>query len=92
MEASNRAGLFSKKDRPVQAAAHQAGAAPIESPGSIKVLQSAHANRLDRLIARSKSAAMASSAGDSPQIPTDPANVHQWMLRALGKYETMPKG
>jgi hypothetical protein len=92
MEVSNRAGLFSKKDRPVQAAINQNQTAPTESQGSKKPLQAASANALDRLIARSKSAATASTAGDSPQIPTDPANVHQWMLRALGKYETMPKG
>lgn len=92
MEASKRAGLFSPKDRLAQAPINQARSAPTETQGSSKTLQAAPASALDRLIAQSKSAAMASSTGDSPQIPTDPANVHQWMLRALGKYETMPKG
>ena len=81
-DASVRAGLFSGKNRP----------APGSIAGAGPALQAAPASALDRLIAQSQAATNAGPSGASLGVPTDSENVHQWMLRALGKYETMPKG
>ena len=95
-DAAARAGLFSGKGLPVPASAPDLNSRQAEAHGSGAALQSAPAGSLDRLIAQSQNAANNAAstgpAGPGPQIPTDSGNVHEWMLRALGKYETMPKG
>ena len=95
-DAAARAGLFGFPQRAAPVSTAPAGAleaAPLANRE--QTLQSAPANALDRLIARSR-AAQAERAGNTPeqtlQVPTDSNDVHGWMLRALGKYETMPKG
>lgn len=91
-DAAVRAGLFSGEGRPAPASTNviQPGQAAASQSGA--TLQSAPASSLDRLIARSQAASNPTPTNPGIQIPTDSGNVHQWMLRALGKYETMPKG
>ncbi len=95
-DAAARAGLFGLPQRPVPVST-QATNAAITQPVANRDqrLQSAPANALDRLIARSHAAQAERSGATSQetlQVPTDSNDVHGWMLRALGKYETMPKG
>jgi hypothetical protein len=90
-DAAARAGLFSANGRAIAAPAAADHAQRLGESGSRGLLQSAPASALDRLIANSQAATSSGPPSTGPQIPTDSANVHQWMLRALGKYETMPK-
>lgn len=103
--AAARAGLFGAppQPRPVSSptvnpsphGGHATGGMNGRASPESGSLQSAPANALDRLIARSRAAQAERSTSPAPaslQVPTDTNNVHDWMLRALGKYETMPKG
>jgi hypothetical protein len=94
-DAAARAGLFGNGPQPVPLppASLQSQESRLSSPAAS--LQSAPGNALDQLIARSQAAhaqRSASATAPSLQVPADNSNVHEWMLKALGKYETMPKG
>ena len=76
---------------------------PVQTFGATQTLQSAPVGALDRLIAKSQASAATNVDTNTslanvgqptggPSVPTDPQKVRQWILRALGKYETMPKG
>jgi len=95
-DAAARAGLFGAPRQALPTSAPSTQTPGVPSPGNqANALQSAPANALDRLIARSRAAQVERSAIPGPetlQVPTDSNDVHGWMLRALGKYETMPKG
>jgi len=95
-DAAARAGLFGAPVQPLPISAPKTQAPDVRSTGNqSNALQSAPGNALDRLIARSR-AAQAERSGipsqETLQVPTGSDDVHGWMLRALGKYETMPKG
>jgi hypothetical protein len=91
-DAAVRAGLFSGAGKPVPASANFIQDPRVANSEFGGNLQSAPAGALDRLIARSQAASNTAPSNSGLKIPTESGNVHQWMLRALGKYETMPKG
>ncbi len=93
-DATLRAGLFGAGPNPVPLPSASAHGNTGSTGLYAEPLQSAPEHALDRLIARSQAQqASRSSAASSSHlpVPTDNSNVHEWMLKALGKYETMPK-
>jgi hypothetical protein len=96
-------GLFAGEDRQVSPTVTRLHAPSIQAFGATQTLQSAPVGALDRLIARSQASAATNVDTNTslanvgqptggPSVPTDPQKIRQWILRALGKYETMPKG